>query len=205
MNKIIFFDIDGTLFNVSSFINLLHQRLIDQFGLKNKDIEQLKALYDEVKKENGYFLPSSFLDKITSHFPFINKEELKEVFYNIDLFEKSVYKDTSIVKSLADSAIIGIFSQGEENFQKRKIVFIKNFLDEDKIYIFLNKLRQAIEVFPKYSEYDIFLVDDNLDLLKEIKSMYPGVHVILIDRNDRFGDNKGVTKIKDLNELKSII
>src|SRR3990167_11266056 len=110
MNKIIFFDIDGTLFNASAFINLLHQRLTDQLDLKSKDIEQLKTLYDEVKKENGYFLPSSFLDKITSHFSFINKKELKEVFYNVDLFEKSVYKDTSIVKSLAGSVILGIFS-----------------------------------------------------------------------------------------------
>ncbi len=205
MRKVFFFDIDGTLFDVSFFINLLHKRLIDRFGLTNQDIMKLQVLYDEVKKENGYFLPSSFLDKITTHFPFINKEKLKEVFYNIDLFEKSVYKDTSVIKSLADSAIIGIFSQGEENFQKRKIVFIKNFLDENRIYIFPNKLRQAIGVFPNYNEYDIFLVDDNLDLLKEIKNMYPNVYVILIDRNDRFGDNKGVIKIKDLNELKSII
>src|SRR3989344_2164631 len=139
MKKIIFFDIDGTLFDVSLFINLLHQKLIDRFGLTSQDISKLKILYDEVKKENGYFLPSSFFSKITNHFPSVDEKGIEEIFQSIDLFEKSVYKDTSVVKNLADLAIIGIFSQGEENFQKSKIAFLNALLNRDNVYIFPNK------------------------------------------------------------------
>lgn len=205
MKKIIFFDIDGTLFDVSLFINLLHQKLIDRFGLTSQDISKLKILYDEVKKENGYFLPSSFFSKITNHFPSVDEKGIEEIFQSIDLFEKSVYKDTSVVKNLADLAIIGIFSQGEENFQKSKIAFLNALLNRDNVYIFPNKINQMKQAFNKYTGYEIFLVDDNLNVLTKAEDAYPNVYVILIDRNDRFGDNKGVTKIKDLNELKSII
>ena len=205
MKKIIFFDIDGTLFDVSLFINLLHQKLIDRFGLTSQDISKLKILYDEVKKENGYFLPSSFFSKITSHFPSVDEKGIEEIFQSIDLFEKSVYKDTSVVKNLADLAIIGIFSQGEENFQKSKIAFLNALLNRDNVYIFPNKINQMKQAFNKYTGYEIFLIDDNLNVLTKAEDAYPNVYVILIDRNDRFGDNKGVTKIKDLNELKSII
>ena len=205
MKKIIFFDIDGTLFNVLLFISLFQENLINRFGLTNQDIESLKALYDQVKKEQGYFLPSLFLDKINNNFPSVNREELDKSFHNVDLFEKSVYKDTSVVKNLADLAIIGIFSQGEENFQKSKIAFLNALLNRDNVYIFPNKINQMKQAFNKYTGYEIFLVDDNLNVLTKAEDAYPNVYVILIDRNDRFGDNKGVTKIKDLNELKSII
>ncbi|MEK9176536.1 MAG: hypothetical protein AAB520_03770 [Patescibacteria group bacterium] len=205
MKKIIFLDIDGTLFNVSVFINLFHKKLVERFGLTDKDILELRTLYDDVKKENGYFLPSLFLNKITKRFSSVNEKQLEEIFNNVDLFEKSVYKDTSVIKSLADLAIFGVFSQGEEMFQKRKIAFMKNLLDDGNVHIFPDKLRQAKQVFNKYGGYEIFLVDDNLNLLTEVRSMYPNISVILIDRNDRFRDNKDMARIKDLSELKSII
>lgn len=203
MKKIIFFDIDGTLFNVSSFINLFNQNLISSFGLKDKDIDQLKSLYDEVKKENGYFLPSSFLDKISDRFSFIDKKTLKENFYNVDLFDKSMYKDTSIVNFLADSAIIGIFSKGEVDFQKRKIVFINNVLDKNKIYIFPNKIDEIREVFEKFEEFEVYLVDDDLDVLREVKKLTK-VNPVLIDRNNHY-NNTDIKTIRSLNELKSIL
>lgn len=205
MRKIIFFDIDGTLFDVSFFINLLHKRLIDRFDLTDQDIMKLQILYAEVKKENGYFLPSSFLSKIMKHFPSVDEKGLEEIFYSIDLFEKSVYKDTPVIKSLANLAVLGVFSQGEENFQKRKIAFLKGLLNDSDIYIFPNKFNQIKQVFGKYDGYEVFLVDDNIDLLIRVKSVYSNISTVLIDRDGRFGDNKDITKIKNLNELNSII
>lgn len=205
MKKIIFFDIDGTLFNVPLFISLFHENLIDQFGFTNQDVESLKALYDQVKKEQGYFLPSLFLDKINNNFPSVNREELDKSFHSIDLFEKSVYKDTSNIKSLANLAILGIFSQGDENFQKKKIDFMSSLLDRENIYIFPNKVNETKQIFDKYIDFDIYLVDNDLSLLLEVRKINPSVNVILIDRNGQFNDNKDITNIKDLNELESVL
>ena len=205
MKKIIFFDIDGTLFNVPLFISLFHENLIDRFGLTNQDIESLKALYDQVKKEQGYFLPSLFLDKINNNFPFVDREELDKSFHSIDLFEKSVYKDTSNIKSLANLAILGIFSQGDENFQKKKIAFMSSLLDRGNIYIFPNKVNETKQIFDKYIDFDVYLVDNDLSLLLKVRRINPSVKVILIDRSGQFNDNKDIINIKDLNELESVL
>ncbi len=205
MNKIIFFDIDGTLFDVPLFIKLLHKNLIDRFGLSEQDILELRTLYDETKKEEGYFLPKAFFNKIAKRFQTVEEKGLEKIFQNIDLFEKSVYKDTSVINSLSNSALIGIFSQGDENFQKKKILFIKKVLDDENVYIFHDKLAQAKDVFSKYRDCEIFLVDDNLELLRKIKSIFPNISEVFIDRGGKYGDNRDITRIKSLSELRQLI
>lgn len=203
MKKIIFLDIDGTLFDVSSFLNLLHQKLIDQFGMTNQDISKLKILYDEVKKENGYFLPTSFLTKIVSNFQLVDKKRLEKIFWDVDLFEKSLYKDTLAVGDLAKLAKIGIFSKGNLGFQRKKLSFLEVTIDDQDIYIFPNKIDKAREVFEKYEDYEVYLVDDNIDVLREVKNLTK-VNLVLIDRNSRY-NGTDIKAIGNLAELKRIL
>lgn len=205
MKKVIFFDIDGTLFDVSFFIKLFHKELVERFGLNDKDISEIKTIYDEIKKEEGYFLPSAFISKISNRFKSIDKNELEQIFQNVDLFKKSVYKDTPVITSLANLALIGIFSQGDESFQRKKITFIKNVLDDDNVFVFPNKLTHAKEIFDEFAGFEIFLIDDNLELLKEIKKIVPSITEILIDRKGKYKDNNDISKIYNLNELKPLI
>lgn len=203
MQKIIFFDIDGTLFDVSSFLNLLHQKLIDQLGMTSQDISKLKIIYDEVKRENGYFFPTSFLTKIVSNFQLVDKTRLEKIFWGIDLFEKSLYKDTLAVGDLAKLAKIGIFSKGEVEFQKKKLSFLNISIDDQDIYIFPNKVDKIREIFGKYENYEVYLVDDNLEVLREVKNL-TSVNLVLIDRNNHY-NGTDIKTITDLNELKRIL
>lgn len=203
MKKIIFFDIDGTLFDVPNFLNLLHQKLIDQFDMTNQDISKLKILYDEVKKENGYFLPTSFLTKIVNHFQLLDLDRLEEIFWNVDLFEKSLYKDTLAVGDLAKLAKIGIYSKGDLEFQRKKLSFLETSIDDQDIYIFPNKIGKAREVFEKYEGYKVYLVDDDLEVLEHVENS-TRVNPVLIDRNSRY-NSTDIKTIRNLAELKSIL
>lgn len=203
-NKIILFDIDGTLFDSNSFLNDFCREASNQFSLRQTDSEEIKNIYAESKKDD-YFRPSDFLKKLSIKFTLIDPDLVKKIFWNVDLFVKNVYKDTSVIENLANFAVIGIFSKGDVKFQKQKIFSFKQFLDDDNIYIFPNKIGKTGEVFGKYNDFEIYFVDNEEDVLLSVKSLFTGVSAILIDRENRYQNKSGLIKIKDLNELKSII
>src|SRR3989344_1726956 len=104
-NKIILFDIDGTIFDSNSFLNDFCREASSQFGLSQKDVEEIKNIYTESKKDD-YFRPSDFLKKISIKFPLIKPDLVEKIFRDVDLFEKNVYKDTSIIKDLENIMIL---------------------------------------------------------------------------------------------------
>lgn len=205
MDKIIFFDIDGTLFDPKLFLENFYVKLSEKFVLGNEFHDKLQTIYEQTRNEKGYFIPSFFLEKIIKNFPQINIDELKKIFWDIDLFKKSMYKDTSALIDLFNLATIGIFSKGEEEFQKYKISFIKNLLDNKNVYIFPNKIEKISKVFGSYVNYKVFFVDNDISVIEKAKNLAPNVFAILIDRSNNYVDNPDITRAKDLNELKSLI
>ena len=121
--KIILFDIDETIFNPESFLNDFYSRILKDSSLDSQDIKKIQGLYKITKEEHGYFSPDNFLNKISENFPKISQKSLRSTFWNVDLFNKNVYKDASVIKDLSRIANIGIFSKGDEYFQKQKISF----------------------------------------------------------------------------------
>lgn len=204
MSKIVFFDIDGTLFNVKSFLALFHQKLINELGFSNSQISNLKDLYEETKKEAGYFLPSLFISKISEAFS-LKTDELTRLFNSIDLFDKSVYKDSPGIKSLAVKANIGIFSEGDNQFQRKKITFLGSLINEEDIYIFPDKLKMAGQVFSKYEGFEIYLIDNNIKVLREVEKINSKINLILINREEDLAENDEIISIKNLGEINAVI
>lgn len=203
--KIILFDIDGTLFDSSSFIKDFYENISAKFNLGSDDIATIQKFSEENKKQNGYFLPGIFLDKIAHNFPSIDLGLLNKIFWNIDLFEENMYKDTSLVRDLSKVAVIGIFSKGDSDFQKQKITFFGDFLDNDNIYIFPDKLSKINEVLGQYNNFQVYLIDNENDVLTRAKDLFPDIYAILIDRKNDKKETEKILKIKSLNDLKSII
>ena len=204
-SRIVLFDIDGTLFDASSFLSDFYRNLTDVFDLSKENIDEIQKIYSQNREENDYFLPSSFQSKIIDKFPKVQEDKLQKILWNVDLFEKNVYKDTSVIKDLSNLAVIGIFSKGDKNFQKQKIFFLNKLLNDNNIYIFSNKTDRIKEVFEKYKDYIIYLVDNEGEVLFKAKSLFPNISAVLIDRKNQFQNDKNLIKIKDLNELKSLI
>lgn len=202
--KILLFDIDETIFNPGSFLENFYSEIVDSFNLSDKDLIEIKNIYIQVKEEYGYFSPADFLEKIIENHPEIDRFSLEKVFWNIDLFNKNVYKDASVIKDLGRIGNIGIFSKGEESFQKQKISFLLDTVEPDDIHVFKNKLDKISEVLDIYQDLNIYFIDNELEVLESIRKLNPDANLILIDRKNEY-ENSDIIKIKDLTELKGLI
>ncbi len=202
--KILLFDIDETIFNPGSFLENFYSEIVDSFNLSDKDLIKIKNIYIQIKQEYGYFSPADFLEKIIENHPEIDRYSLEKVFWNIDLFNKNVYKDASVIKDLGRIGNIGIFSKGEESFQKQKISFLSDIVEPDDIHVFRNKLEKISEILDIYQDLNIYFIDNELEVLESIRKLNPDANLILIDRKNEY-ENSDIIKIKDLTELKSLI
>ncbi len=202
--KILLFDIDETIFDPQSFLNDFYSNLISILKLSESDIKRVENIYTDIKNEYGYFSPAPFLDKIIETFPNIDKVSLEKIFWNIDLFTKNVYKDASVIKDLGRIGNIGIFSKGEESFQKQKISFLSDLIETDDIHIFKNKIDRINDVLDNYQDLNIYIIDNEPDVLESVRKINSEAYLILIDRKNKY-ENSDIIKIKDLTELKSLI
>ncbi len=204
MEKIIFFDIDGTLFNPRLFLENFYGKLLGRFDLGSSAMQKLDTIYGE-SNPKGYFETSLFLEKIHQTYSQVNPVELENLFWDKDLINDSLFSDAQGIRELADLATFAIFSKGEEKFQRSKLSFISDLIKEENMYIFTDKIQHIPEVVSRYSSHELTFVDDNQEVLDAIKKATTDAKIILIDRQDNLEDNVGNLKIKSLDELKDLI
>lgn len=107
-----------------------------------------------------------------------------EKFKTSKLTEYSLYNEVfDVLGSLSKIAELGIFSKGELEFQKAKLknTKIESFFKEENVHIFQDKIANA-NILNKYRDYEVFFVDDRLDVLLDIKKTLPSVLAIWIRR-----------------------
>ena len=102
------------------------------------------------------------------------------------LFE--LYEEVEeILETIAKVATLGIFSQGEVAFQKKKLeeTNIARYFFEEHTHIVQYKLEVMKEVFEKYkSKAKIYFIDDWLDSLRLAKEAEPSVFTIWMKRGE---------------------
>ena len=163
-------------------------------------MENLKELYQQVKDEEGFFDPQTFLNKVSDHYS-IEIKELRELLWDESDFQQYLLVDKDSFRKIRDNMIIGIFSRGEINFQKKKIELLKDFIDSEHIHVFKNKSENIGEVLEKYKYYRIYVVDDSEYILEGFKKADKDIFTILVSKEpliaNEFVDAK-ITNAKDL-------
>lgn len=136
----------------------------------------------------------------------------KFVLLDIDytLFDTRRFKDTKLQKyssyeevidvlfELGKIARLGIFSEGELDFQRKKLTemkVLKHFLDED-IHIVPNKDETIKTVLQKYKDHVLFIVDDKLPILYTAKMHLPSVYTIWVKRGVYAKNQKPIKNFK---------
>ena len=124
-----------------------------------------------------------------------NKIILLDIDYTI--FDTSLFKKTNLEKyelyeevydtlqKLSNLAKLGVFSEGELAFQKRKLekTKIEHFFHNEHIHIVLKKDDVIKEILSKYSKKEkVIIVDDRLLILYEIKKRIPVIYTIWMKR-----------------------
>jgi hypothetical protein len=98
--------------------------------------------------------------------------------FNTYLFKKSkltrflLYKEvTDVLCRLSEIATLGIFSEGEEDFQLRKLEMtgVKDYFPREHTFIVSDKSFLIKDILAKYEHGPLFLVDDKLNILQKAK------------------------------------
>lgn len=144
----------------------------------------------------------------------------KLILFDIDytLFDTATFKESNLtnyslyveiaplLKDLSKTAMLGIFSQGEVDFQKKKLKetgIDKHFIDE-YINIVESKIDTIETVIDKYKNYEIFLIDDRIDNLEMAKRHNPNIKTVWVKRgpfavrDTRFIPDKSIEDLRQL-------
>lgn len=111
--------------------------------------------------------------------------------FDTALFKKSyltknkIYEEVrDVLESLSKKALLGIFSEGDLEFQRKKLnqTAIVNYFETSNTHIVLNKLTEVRKVLQKYADRKTFFVDDKLSILFDAKKIFPKVVTIWVKR-----------------------
>jgi len=202
MQKIIFLDIDRTLFDTDLFLNNFYDFLINSCGLSDTDLDEIKALYKEVNLENGYFSPNIYTEKVRNSFPALRGKI--EFFFKPENLDKYIYEDAKVLFEIS-GVMIGVFSKGDDIFQRQKLSKFESVLDPKNIYVFSNKIEHLGEVIKKYKDRQIYLVDDEQNVLSSAKALGLNIKTIMIDRKKTSHESQADFKIESLSDIIPIL
>ena len=111
--------------------------------------------------------------------------------FDTALFKKSyltkhkIYEEVrDVLEKLSKDAVLGIFSEGDLEFQRKKLnqTAIVDYFEKDNTHIVLNKLTEVRKVLQKYIDRKTFFVDDKLSILFDAKKTFPKVVTIWVKR-----------------------
>ncbi len=111
--------------------------------------------------------------------------------FDTALFKKSyltrhkIYEEVrDVLEKLSKNALLGIFSEGDLEFQRKKLnqTGIVDYFEKDNTHIVLNKLTEVRKVLQKYVDRKTFFVDDKLSILFDAKKIFPKVVAIWVKR-----------------------
>lgn len=135
-------------------------------------------------------------------------------FKESDLLEHKIYEEVIwVLDNLSKVALLGIFSEGNIDFQIRKLkeTNIEKYFAQDNTHIVLNKLDELKGIFERYKDRKFFFVDDKLAILADAKKAFPDVFTIWVKRGPFAKMQKNIlgfkpnAEVENLKEVVSII
>lgn len=137
-----------------------------------------------------------------------------DIFKSSNLQEFKIYDEVkNVLEKLSSVAILGIFSEGEEVLQKKKLLEtqIGDHFIKEHMYIVAKKENELEKILETYKNHTIFLIDDKLTILYKAKSTLPHLYTIWVKRG-RYAENQEPiegfvpdSQVDDLTDIVEII
>lgn len=140
--------------------------------------------------------------------------------FQTHLFKKSQQRDFVIyeeifylLNALSEFVTLGIFSQGDISFQKKKLkrTNILKFFGKDNIHITKSKEEDLSKIIGAYKKFRVILIDDKYEILKVAKGNFQEVISIWVNRGPYAkkalisSDFKPDFEVKNLSAILSIV
>jgi hypothetical protein len=123
---------------------------------------------------------------------------LKNFLDSESIYNIYIYNDArDVLSQLAQGNNLGIFSDGDFNYQNKKISSIKEFFQDNLTFITIGKLMNGfLEKIPNGA----MIVDDDKNVLEKLKQLRPDLELVWINRKDE-EKIEGVRTIHTLREM----
>jgi FMN phosphatase YigB (HAD superfamily) len=137
-----------------------------------------------------------------------------KLFKKSDLTKHKIYEEVrDVLEKLSKIALLGIFSEGDLEFQRKKLnqTEIADYFEKDNTHIVLNKLTGVRKVLQKYANRKTFFVDDKLSILFDAKKIFPNVVTIWVKRGIYAENQKDISgfrpdaEVDNLSEVVKIV
>lgn len=198
MTDLIILDIDGTLFNSEEFGKQIRAHFTKILRIAEEELIRANADYYAELETTTDFNPHDITEFLSQRFGG-SKTDLDSVFWeDSQIYKNSLYEEVEeVLKKLSEEKELGIYSQGFEELQKRKLDASgigKYFSGE---YMFFNRRKlsdESIMLLPREST----VVDDSHDVVLAI-SHY--VDTIWMNRRTKDSD----PNIKTIHSLRELV
>lgn len=133
--------------------------------------------------------------------------------FNTHEFKNSQFKNYNsygevidVLEKLSNFASLGIFSKGDPNFQKIKLIKTKidKFFKKKYIHIFDDKDANLTDVLERYKSSKLFLIDDKLTILYSAKKHFPEITAVWVKRGPYAQNQENISGFKPDAEIENL-
>ncbi|KKR15765.1 MAG: hypothetical protein A2186_03095 [Candidatus Levybacteria bacterium RIFOXYA1_FULL_41_10] len=203
--KLVFLDVDGTLFDSKSYRSAFKQLIVQKLGVDPASFEEIE---DQTYNSFSIFEPGSYLSLLLSRLDKAQyAEELKGLIFSEAFLETFLFDDAvPFVEDVSRIAKVGILSRGDQSTQEAKIRRITGLLDSERIYILPDKIGSAKQIIELNRDFRVWFVDNSPEVLHSYKNADSSWKTILIERGEaKSYNNSSDFKARDLKEVLGII
>ncbi|HEX9817585.1 MAG TPA: HAD hydrolase-like protein [Patescibacteria group bacterium] len=199
---LILFDIDETLMNTTQFVNGQFVELAKLFGKDAENVKKVFTTYWSGLESNTDFSPEDCIAYLANHYQH-NKAEVERVFYHPQIFGAALFPEVkSVLKKLQTMKIsLGIYSEGFESFQQRKLQAngILRFFEPNYRRVLRRKMDpKVIKSLPK----NTIIIDDKAEVIAFLE---PFPNIIPLHLTRGVENQVGGYTLSSLNDLFSIL
>lgn len=202
MRKEIYFDIDNTLINTKLLSQLLYEQIAEKVELPVERIIEIKDIYKSNLESNTDFYPDDLIKFIFETIG-VDGADFESPFNDKSIYQKSLFKETiDVLEKLKADYSLGIYSEGFEDYQTKKLVMsgIIDYFDKDLITIERRKLND--ESVKKINNGST-VIDDNKKVVEKLKN-YDSFKTVWINRDE--GEVfENAEAVRDLTEITDLL
>jgi phosphoglycolate phosphatase-like HAD superfamily hydrolase len=182
--QIILFDIDKTLFDVNAFFSKNVWPAVEKdLKISKSKLDKVSEIYQKTLTKNTEFDPKGWMSVARKELGDM-ANDIKDYIYNPDFFVDSIFNEViPALNELKEDFILGIYSEGIEEWQRKKMELsgLNNYFEQKYIIISPDKVsQQVLETIPK----GVIVVDDRSDIILDLQTV-DGIYPVWLNRTEK--------------------
>jgi len=198
----ILFDIDNTLIDTGQLVNQGFKPALQKFlGVDDSDFTIANETYWQTLADSTDFSPESYSTFLAKRYS-QDQAALLEIIYTPEWYTQNIFSEViETLQTLAPSHRLGIFSQGNDEYQRQKLELsgLISFFEPDLLFISNRKITsENIALLP-----EAIVIDDRWLVIEALLNKSK-ITPIWLHRKQKFAQEKSL-EIQSLLEIEKTI